>query len=646
MKLNKFANTMMIMLIIFMCEKNVSAQHNIPVFGNQNLLNGYTKDITGEVWPYYSSSPIFAKEALLTRCTDGKKTISWETENAPAKLDKDYYYFYWLSGHSSGTSVAVSTFSLSINGTNYLSFKIPLNEKPPLVWNVSGKDSVAVVFSATKTDVCKDLFGGMYLRVPRKLLTPGKPLYLSITGNAEKRNDWFMVFKYNYSEKVLVRPTPFLVYTDKGIKQQIQLSVDHIFPEIKHLTVIINNNTMDFPVTEGSNDVLLPLDTVVKPTQLHIIVKNGSTVIKEFDVLQSPVQHKEVDIIAHSHNDIGYSHVQEEVMKVQQKNIMDALDMIDRTKNFPDGSRFVWNEETLWPVEYFLNHANEYNKERFIRAVKNNSIALSAFYVGVMTGLCSAEEIRWICEYAVYLKSKYGFNINTAMLSDIPGISWSTVDALNNSGVSYLSNGPNDGERLGTLYQYLGDKPCYWKSTDGKGKVLLWTAGLGYSAFHSVPFEELGNKMKEKLTNYLGVLDSSHYPYDMVQLRYTIKSDNGPLDTNLSNFVRDWNAKYASPKLNIANVGDMMSRFEKKYGNTLPVLSGDFTPYWEDGAYSTAAEEGENRILSDRVAQLEKFATTHPERLLHNNWFYEARKNVVMFHEHTWGAWNSTSEPD
>jgi alpha-mannosidase len=34
----------------------------------------------------------------------------------------------------------------------------------------------------------------------------------------------------------------------------------------------------------------------------------------------------------------------------------------------------------------------------------------------------------------------------------------------------------------------------------------------------------------------------------MVQWRYNIVSDNGPVDSTLSDFVRDWNEKYASPR--------------------------------------------------------------------------------------------------
>lgn len=642
-----------LIIFLFVRINSLDAQHFIPEFGKQELLVGFKRDLAGEIIPYYSSSPYFAKDALLTRCTDGKKTITWETADAPLELDRDYYYFYWLSGHSSGTSTADRKFILQINGEDFITFTTPAKKKPPVTWSFSGKDSVAVVFRAIKTDIHKDLFGETYLRVPKKLLAPGRPMTLSITGNADNSNDWFMIFRYQYNEKILASATPLLVQTVNGIKQILELFIDHIFSGEDTMRFMVNGKIITVPVSEGFNDIRIPLDTVTEPKTISIVACAGTRYSKEIRIVQHPVSRREVDIIHHSHNDIGYSHLQDEVMKIQYRNILDALDMIDRTDGYPPGSRFVWNEETLWPVEYFLKHAGEKDKQRFIRAVQDHRIVLSGFYAGVMTGLCSATELTWICEYADTLRKQYGLPINTAMLSDIPGISWSMTDAMIVNGLKYLSNGPNyspdmpdHGDRIGGTIRELGDKPFYWKTTDGKKKVLVWTAGRGYNNFHMIPPAELGDKIREKLVSYLNELDSTGYPYDMVQLRYTIKSDNGPVDSSLCNYVREWNSNYVSPKLMISDVGQMMQEFERRYGKALPVLSGDFTPYWEDGAYSTAAEEGNNRLLSDRVLQLQKLSEVMPGKHPDPEWFYEARKNVVMFHEHTWGAWNSISTPD
>jgi hypothetical protein len=56
-----------------------NAQVDLPVFGKQQVINGYAKDVEGEVLSYFSVYPEHATTALLTRCTDGKKAIAWET---------------------------------------------------------------------------------------------------------------------------------------------------------------------------------------------------------------------------------------------------------------------------------------------------------------------------------------------------------------------------------------------------------------------------------------------------------------------------------------------------------------------------------------------------------------------------------------
>ena len=76
-------------LILF----QLSAQVSIPTFGPQFLLNGFEKALKGETIPYFSVFPDYVREALLTRCTDGKKVIEWETAAIPPSNKHKYVYF-------------------------------------------------------------------------------------------------------------------------------------------------------------------------------------------------------------------------------------------------------------------------------------------------------------------------------------------------------------------------------------------------------------------------------------------------------------------------------------------------------------------------------------------------------------------------
>jgi hypothetical protein len=140
-------------------------------------------------------------------------------------------------------------------------------------------------------------------------------------------------------------------------------------------------------------------------------------------------------------------------------------------------------------------------------------------------------------------------------------------------------------------------------------------------------------------------LQSSNYPYDMVQLRYTKNADNGPVDTTLCSFVHAWNERYDSPKLVIGNVDTLYQNFEQRYGSEIPVRTGEISPYWEDGAYSTAVEEMANRKLALQTIALDEFAHKKNVYSAHEAEFYQLHRNIILFHEHTWGSWCSISDP-
>jgi alpha-mannosidase len=132
----------------------------------------------------------------------------------------------------------------------------------------------------------------------------------------------------------------------------------------------------------------------------------------------------------------------------------------------------------------------------------------------------------------------------------------------------------------------------------------------------------------------------------MIQLRYSIGGDNGPPDPQMSDFVKKWNEKYAYPKLVVATTTEMFREFERRYASQLPRVRGDFTPYWEDGAGSSAAETSINRDAAERLVQTETlWAMLNPAGYPAEQ-FQEAWRNVILYDEHTWGAHCSISQPE
>jgi hypothetical protein len=637
--------------VILMIQISLSAQQEAPYFGKQHFVNGYSQALTGETIPYFSTYPHYAKEALLTRCTDGKKAIEWETDVIPDSLNATYVYFTWIAAHSSGTSGGTRNFDLFINDKYSLTFTTYPKSYPPY-WTFGANDSTRIVFEFRKRDGADDAHGMAYLRVPISEYEKGKSLKLKVVGQNQHSNDWWMTFKYSFKEKIEIEPLPFILRGESNNRQPLKFTVLH-FGGPGKATISINESIhKEFAIQNGFNVFEIPVDTVKSNTALRVKANTGRLYSIDTTVILKPVVYREIDLVHHAHTDIGYSHIQEDVIKIHVQNIRRALQLIEKTKKYPEESRFKWNIESAWAVENFLQEATSSERTEFVKAVKNGQIAISADYANILTGLCTPEEMNWITEYARGLRDKMGVPVNTAMMSDIPGVSWSMVPALAKNGIRYFSNGPNyieglpdKGDRVGRTIFEQGNKAFWWKSSPGKDSILFWTCGKGYSSWHGTPQGGVFDRGPEKIAAYMDELAENQYPYSIVQWRYNVVSDNGPTDSTISDFVKQWNEKYYSPRLVLANVTEMFERFEKLYGKKIPVESGDFTPYWEDGAYSTAKEEGDVRQLSEKLLLIENIAA-QKKVSLNKNWLYQARKNIVLFHEHTWGAWCSISSPD
>jgi len=635
-----------ILIVTIQCQ----SQMNIPWLGHIKWINGYAREISGENIGYTSAYPDYATVALLTRNTDGNKIIEWETASVPKDSKGPYVYFSWVAAHSSGTSSAVRNYDLYIDDKKLLTFTTyPDNQKPD--WTSASADSARLVFIQKRRDASNDAHGLAFLRLPISKVKPGFPVKIKVVGQSQNSNDWYMTFKFIFQEKVDIEPMPFVL---KNGKQPIQLTALHFGTDEK-MTVMVNHaDSYSFDLKNGINTFDIPVTAVTKNDSVFVSIQSNKIVLVNKFIQLHPVIYRELDFIHHSHTDIGYSHLQPEVLQRHIKNIDDALHMIEKTKHLSTDARFKWNIESMWVVDHYLQQASTQQKENFIRAVKEGSICLSALYANILTGISEPEETFHYTDYAQQLSKQYGLTINSAMISDIPGFAWTTVTGLAKGGVKYFSIGSNFfglqhpylGDRAGHFLKIWGDKPVWWSSPSGEEKILFWAAAKGYSSWHGTPIGGVFERGPKKIAEYLNELTANRYPYEIVQWRYNVVSDNGPIDSTISDFVEQWNHKYASPRIVLNTAEKMFELFEKKYGNKLPIVKGDITPYWEDGAISTAAEEGQNRINSLRLQQLETLYSIINPKLYDPQKFADAWANIILFHEHTWGAYNSISEPD
>ena len=394
-------------------------------------------------------------------------------------------------------------------------------------------------------------------------------------------------------------------------------------------------------IIPGSQVLTLTVPEVTAPATMAIgISKEGQALIHR-DLPLKPVRQMTIYILPHSHTDIGYTEIQTAIEDKQVQNLVDGIRIARQTASYPPGARFIWNVEVGWAADLYLSRLGEEARQEFFQAAKSGQIAFNGMYLNELTGLCRPEELLRLFKYSTQLASQTGQKIDAAMISDVPGYTWGTVTAMAQAGIRYFSVAPNYFDRIGDILVQWENRPFWWVSPSGEEKVLVWIPLKGYALSHTI-----NNLTPEWVSDYMGQLDKMEYPYDISHIRWSGHGDNAVPDPTICEFVREWNARHTWPRFIISSTSEAFTAFEKKYGDRIPSAAGDWTPYWEDGAGSSALETGMNRNTADRLSQTQTLWALQRAESYPASRFEEAWKKVLLYSEHTWGAWCSITDPE
>ena len=180
---------------------------------------------------------------------------------------------------------------------------------------------------------------------------------------------------------------------------------------------------------------------------------------------------REVYIVHHSHTDVGYTDLQEQVIYNQANNIRRAVELIENgIKNNTTQKDLKWNCETWYCVEQFFKMATEEEKEKFFDLVKKGNIGLSANYLN-FNDLADCKYLKEKIHTMQEICGEKGIQIKTAMIADINGISMGQRDALIENGVEFLYTNIHTHHGMYPLYQ--NQKPYFWENENGQ-RLLVW----------------------------------------------------------------------------------------------------------------------------------------------------------------------------
>jgi len=405
----------------------------------------------------------------------------------------------------------------------------------------------------------------------------------------------------------------------------------------------------------GSQEIAVQLPAVKKPTKLNLRLDLDGTV-KRQEVEIQPVRPWTVYLLPHSHVDIGYTNLQPIVAAMHRRNLFDAISVARESANYPADSRYRFNMEASWILDNLQRDGTPQELSEVAHAFRTGIFDCSGDFCNVLTGLMRPEELMRSYGYSDRLRGWLGVDLTTATQTDVPGVTWGAVDAMRQAGIKNLVLMPNPSDRIGGVLRARQDKPFWWVSPSGKEKVFVWETA-SYGVAHGLRHFN-GDRTKilrtaDPTQNFiegyvfprLKELAAEDYPYDSIGFPWS-GTDNFPVDADVAPAARHWNEKYVMPHVVVSTVSSACSHFLAKYRSKIPVVHGDFTPYWEDGAGSSARETAMNRASADRLLQAETLTAMTRPSAYDPAAFWQAWRNVILYSEHTWGAYNSVSEPD
>jgi alpha-mannosidase len=457
------------------------------------------------------------------------------------------------------------------------------------------------------------------------------------------------------------KPGREIILNFKGSKYSGKGSIEiECSGEKESINLEIKDSIDTYPV------LLLPGAGVESACTANITLKSAGHKLT-CSVLVPPKRQWTVYIYPHSHVDIGYTNTQENVELIHRRNLLYGIDLARKTADYPEGARYLWNPEVLWPVERYLKKASPSQRDMIIEAVKKGYLHLDAGYIHTNTSAAADEELFEFFRQCGIMEEFTGTKIKTLVQVDVPGMSWGVVPVASKLGIKYCFAMNNGSDRVGHSTD-LSFHPFWWLGPDGKSRILFlqpgsYTPGAVLKGFDYWPLMagqtdtskllrivKTDNPRKNFIDKYLDqklpeLEKSDYYPYNIFAMSWAM-ADNTPIDADLPDAVKSWNEDYAFPHLVIASATQIMSTFEEKYGNMLPVYRGDFTEYWTDGLGAAAKQTGMNRSSKERLIQAETlWSMLNQEKPAPREAFNEAWRNVIMGTEHTWCYMDPSKQP-
>jgi alpha-mannosidase len=383
-----------------------------------------------------------------------------------------------------------------------------------------------------------------------------------------------------------------------------------------------------------------------EPQAVRFILREGDRILSDKRLDWTPTRHWSVYLTQRSHFDPGYTDLPSNVMAEYLDILDQVVDYCGRTEGWPEDCRFRYVVEQAWIAAHYLENRPPAQAERFAHFCRVGQIEVNAFFANMTSDLLGPEEAARLLYPAQELKRRYGIPIRTAEHNDVPGMNWAYVPLLAGVGVRYLAPALPSyfAWRIKAANHYDEAKlrpfgfvgVWHWQGRTRDDRVLVYLSGQNSCGCKTL------NALQADLPGLLDGLQARGYPYSV--FRHVLAGggrDNAPANFDWAPFVRDWNRRWAFPRLVLATNFAFFTALEAELGPEVPVWRGTLpcTDY-PIGALSTAQDTGISRVAANTLFAAERWAalsaalaqSPYPRRSLNT-----AYADLLKFDEHVWG---------
>lgn len=435
--------------------------------------------------------------------------------------------------------------------------------------------------------------------------------------------------------------TPFFREIDGQLQQAVRVNVDNIGLEGDGELALADGGSAErVSIQQSGNTLYLLVPPFEKAEKKRTVLKaGGKTFETEFDAV--PARRWTIFVAPSAHTDIGYTDLQEKIFLRHNDNNREALAACEAEPEF------AWNLEVFAQLDWFRRESDRIF-EHLEFQIRKGRIGLTGLYLNMLTGLCNGEEMVRVLEPAQDFARMRRGSVLTATLTDVPTAVGTLPMLLKQAGIRYFAEGINDDR--GPVW-FHSDKrmfqsPFWWEALDGSRVLAIFTKSYGQA--HVIGLRADVPTLEDRLPGWIAKIDRPDYPCDAIYGNGAFW-DNEAVTPHFVQVAKEWNARWAFPRIIISRPHQFFQYVENKFGKDLPVFRGDMGVYWEDGAGSSALETGIARRAKPVLARAELW---HTLAAAHRpGWVYpkdnidEAWKNVIYYDEHTWGAAGSISQP-